>query len=75
MCDHPNYDFKTEPLRDLPDLLQSFKNGQNGLNSPTRGAFEKWLMEYRKRLAKVIEEEPAITANEVKIDDRDRSST
>jgi hypothetical protein len=38
---------------------------RRGLNSPTRGAFEDWLMEYRKRLAKVIQEETTITRNGV----------
>jgi hypothetical protein len=57
MCDHPNDDFKTEPVNDLPDLLQQSKNSKNGLNSPTRGAFEKWLIEYRERLAKVLQDQ------------------
>jgi hypothetical protein len=57
MCDHPNDDFKTEPVNDLPELLQHSKNGKNGLNSPTRGAFEGWLIEYRNRLAQVVQDE------------------
>jgi hypothetical protein len=57
MCDHPNDDFKTEPVNDLPELLQQSKNGKNGLTSRTRGAFEEWLMEYRKRLAKALQDQ------------------
>jgi hypothetical protein len=57
MCDQPNDDFKTEPVNDLSDLLQQSKNGKNVLNSPTRGTFEKWLIEYRKRLIKLLQDE------------------
>jgi hypothetical protein len=55
--DQRNHDFKTEPVDDLIDVLQASKNGKNGLKSPTRGTFHEWLIEYRKRLAKVLQEE------------------
>ena len=57
MSDFPNDDHKTEPVSDLAGLLQQSKNGKNGLKSPTRGAFEEWLMEYRKRLAKALQDQ------------------
>ena len=58
MCDQRNDGFKAEPLEDLLDLVQPSKNGKNGLKSPTRGTFfQEWLIEYRKRLAKVLPEE------------------
>jgi hypothetical protein len=63
MRDHPNDDFKIESVSDLPDLLQESKNGQNGLNIPTPGAFEDWLMEYQNRLAKVLRDETSNTGN------------
>jgi hypothetical protein len=56
MRGHSNNDFKTEPVNDLPDLLEQSKSGKNGLNLQTGGAFEQWLMEYRKRLAKVLQD-------------------
>jgi hypothetical protein len=74
MCDQPNDDFKTEPVNDLPDLLQQSKNGENGRTSQNGGAFEEWLMEYRSRLAKVLQEGTTITANDVENRRRDRSS-
>ncbi len=52
MCEHPNDDFKTDPVNDLPDLLERSKNAANELNSPTGAALEEWLIEYRKWLAK-----------------------
>jgi hypothetical protein len=63
MSDFQNDHHKTEPVSDLAGLLQQSKNGKNGLYTPTRGAFEDWLMEYRNRLAKVLHGETTNTRN------------
>ena len=74
MPDFTNDNHKTEPVSDLAGLPQRSKNGKNGLNTPIRGAFEDWLMEYRNRMAKVLEDETTNTRNGLKVDDRDGSS-
>ena len=57
MPDDPHDDHKTEPISDLAGLLEHSKDRKNGLNTQTRGVFENWLMEYRNRLAKVVDGE------------------
>jgi hypothetical protein len=54
---------KTEPVSDFAGLLKPSKNGKNGLNTPTRGAFEDWLIEYRNRLAKVVQDKTKTKKN------------
>jgi hypothetical protein len=56
MSDHPNDDFKIEPVNGLPDLLQRPKGDENRTTPCTRGAFEDWLIEYRDRLAKILQD-------------------
>jgi hypothetical protein len=63
MSDFPNDDLRTEPVSGLTDLQQNSHNGNCGLNIPIRGAFQDRLMEYRNRLAKVLQDEATDTRN------------
>jgi hypothetical protein len=63
MSDFPNDDLRTEPVSGLADLQQNSHNGNCGLNIPIRGAFQDRLMEYRNRLAKVLQDEATDTRN------------
>jgi hypothetical protein len=57
MPDFSNDDHETEPVSNLEGLLQPSRNSMEALNTPTRGAFEDWLMEYRNRLANIAQDE------------------
>jgi hypothetical protein len=48
---------KTEPVCDLADQLQHSGECNWGLKKAILPGFENWLMEYRSRLAKLIQEE------------------
>jgi hypothetical protein len=57
MSDFSNDDHETERGGNLEGLLQRSQNSMEALNTPTRGAFEDWLMEYRNRLANIAQGE------------------
>jgi hypothetical protein len=58
-----NDDLKTEPVSDRAGQLQHLRESDHGLGTRIPGAFWEWLMEYRSRLAKVLQDRTTNTGN------------